>query len=148
MCNNLMDFIDINIYKDLQGLYLIRNLINNKIYIGKTEDRFIERYWHHIWKLNNQTHDNKYLQKSWNKYGEYNFSFEAIYILNKDDNINQLEIDYIKKYKLQKPGVYNMTDGGDGAKGRILSEEHKRKIGEKNRTNMIGKNILKKRSIK
>lgn len=42
-----MEFIDKDIYKDQSGIYQIRNLVNNKIYIGQTTMRFIKRYWHH-----------------------------------------------------------------------------------------------------
>ena len=56
-----MQFINEEVYKDRVGIYQIKNLINNKLYIGQTLDRFIERYWNHAWKLNNQRHDNKYL---------------------------------------------------------------------------------------
>ena len=40
--------------KDKIGIYLIKNIINNNLYIGQTGDRFIERYWNHKWKLNKQ----------------------------------------------------------------------------------------------
>lgn len=57
-----MEFIDKDIYKDQSGIYQIRNLINDKIYIGQTTMRFVKRYWHHQWKLTENTHDNKHLQ--------------------------------------------------------------------------------------
>lgn len=35
-----MEFIDKDIYKDQSGIYQIRNLVNNKIYIGQDNDAF------------------------------------------------------------------------------------------------------------
>ena len=68
-----MQFVDKDIYKDEVGIYRIKNLINGKLYIGQTLDRFIERYWNHLWKLNNHSHDNRHLQSAWDKYGESGF---------------------------------------------------------------------------
>jgi len=53
----------------MQAIYQIRNKINNKIYIGSTNN--INKHWNnHKSKLNNKIHENSYLQaiieyKSW-----------------------------------------------------------------------------------
>lgn len=63
-----------------------------------------------------------------------------IEILEDCSNINEKEIEYIKEYK--DLGIcYNISDGGDGGSnlGKHLSEETKRKIGDKNRINMTGR---------
>ena len=140
-----MKFIEEEKYKDKVGIYLITNQINHNVYIGQTNDRFIERYWNHKWKLNNNSHDNIYLQNSWNKYGEENFTYSILHILSNNDNINELERYYINKFKLIT-SVYNIQKGGQDHtnKGKILSEETKRKIGESNKI----KNLGKKASIK
>lgn len=54
--------------------------------------------------------------------------------------VNELEKKYIKLYK-DKKLAYNIGDGGDGGHnlGKHLSEETKRKIGDKNRINMTGR---------
>jgi group I intron endonuclease len=59
------------------GIYRIRNLINNKIYIGSSKD--LEDRWNdHKRDLNYNTHHCDHLQNAWNKYGEKNFVFEII----------------------------------------------------------------------
>ena len=58
-------------------LYKITNKINGKFYIGSAID-FIKRKKEHIYWLKKNNHHNKYLQNSWNKYGEANFKFELI----------------------------------------------------------------------
>ena len=134
-----MQFKDRDIYKDEVGIYKIENLINGKLYIGQTLDRFIERYWNHLWKLNNQVHDNTYLQNAWNKYGIENFEFSILYVLQQDDNIDDLERFYISQYNFDN--LYNIQYGGQDhiMLGTHMSDETKAKIGEANRKNMLGK---------
>lgn len=130
-----------SIYKQY-GIYGIKNKINNKIYVGKTMNSFGDRWDCHKACLRGVYHENRHLQNAWNKYGEANFDF----IILKDctgqdlEFVNQTEIDEISKYK-QLGLSYNIHDGGDGGLflGKHLSEETKRKIGEKNRVNMTGK---------
>lgn len=128
-----------SIYKQL-GIYRIRNTINGKCYIGKTGMNFGDRWDSHRSLLNNGKHDNPHLQSAWNKYGSKNFVFEVIEVVTDTGKLNELEIYYIKEYK--DIGLsYNIHDGGDGGVnlGKSLSEETKRKIGEKNRVNNLGR---------
>ena len=61
----------------ISGIYCIENKINNKKYIGQSQN--IKTRWNsHIRKLDKNIHDNKYLQSSWNKYGKDNFKFYII----------------------------------------------------------------------
>lgn len=119
------------------GIYGIRNLINGKIYVGKTGMNFGDRWDSHRSLLNNGKHDNPHLQKAWNKYGKDNFEF----IVLEDCEIDELsdrEKYYIKLYK-DMGLAYNIHDGGDEGYnlGKHLSEETKQKIGEKNKINGI-----------
>jgi|19_taG_2_1085344.scaffolds.fasta_scaffold00858_9 group I intron endonuclease len=60
-----------------KGIYLIRNNINGKLYIGSSKN-IKNRWMDHKARLRAKTHRNDYLQKSWHKYGEDNFEFEII----------------------------------------------------------------------
>ena len=118
------------------GIYAIKNIINNKMYIGQSIN--IERRWKiHKCKLNHLKHPNKHLQNEWNKYGKENFVFE---IIEKYDSklLKEKEEYWIKYYNtnnLQKG--YNIAKGGNGGNiNHICSEETKRKIAE---NNSIGK---------
>lgn len=128
-----------NIYKKY-GIYSIRNTVNNKVYIGKTEMNFGDRWDSHKSLLKNNKHFNSYLQRAYNKYGVESFEFEIVRDCTGDssDNINTLEIEFIKLYNSKSNG-YNMSDGGDGARGAVRSAETKNKIGIKNRENMLGR---------
>lgn len=97
----------------------------------------------HFASLRGGYHINPHLQKSFNKYGEDNFEFIVLYQCNNNEDsnmVNELEKKYIKLYK-DKKLAYNIGDGGDGGHnlGKHLSEETKRKIGDKNRINMTGR---------
>lgn len=93
-------------------IYKIQNLINNKIYIGLTNN--IERRRNrHFSDLRNNRHDNNFLQKEFNIYGEENFSFEVIFGGDvSDEEIGDKEKFYIKYYDSYKNG-YNQNEGGN-----------------------------------
>lgn len=133
-----MLFLNEQEYKNLCGIYQIRNLSNGMIYVGQTRGRFQKRFWLHQWKLRNNTHDNIFLQDDWNKYGEENFVFEVVEAIADEGQINQREMVYIDDCR-QAGCCYNIADGGDGKRGVPMSERAKRMVGEKNRTHNLGK---------
>lgn len=94
----------------LCGIYQIKNIINNKSYIGQSTD-INKRIAKHKTSLRQNKHDNLYLQNAYNKYGEDNFVFN---ILCKCDfnELDDKEIFYIKQYDSYNNG-YNLTQGGD-----------------------------------
>ena len=65
------------------GVYEIRNKFNNKRYIGSTIMSFTKRLEHHRCLLRNGTHKNTHLQRAWNKYGEDNFVFNILEVVDK-----------------------------------------------------------------
>jgi group I intron endonuclease len=74
-----------NIYTEefkQMGVYEIKNKVNGKRYIGSTIMSFSKRLEHHRCLLKNGTHKNAYLQNAWNKYGEDNFEFNIIEVVD------------------------------------------------------------------
>lgn len=59
------------------GIYTITNLVNGKVYVGYSKN-LESRKAKHFYELRSQTHDNEYLQRAWNKYGEENFRYEIL----------------------------------------------------------------------
>lgn len=59
------------------GIYVIKNNVNNKMYIGSSTN-IKQRFTCHKSALRNNNHRNKHLQNAWNKYGEDNFEFIII----------------------------------------------------------------------
>ena len=93
------------------GIYVIINVINDKKYIGQSNN--ISRRWvEHRNELNNNKHGNTYLQASWNKYGAESFVFRVLQYCT-PDKLDQLEIAYIKHFDSYRNG-YNGTLGGSG----------------------------------
>ena len=133
----------ISLYKQ-HGIYGIVNIQNDKIYVGKTTMNFGDRRDSHFACLRNGYHGNKNLQEDFDKYGEENFKFIILQECSNEtlEEINELEKKYIKIYK-DKKLAYNLADGGDECyfKGKHLSEESKRRIGEKNKINMTGRKL-------
>jgi len=71
------------------GVYQIKNIINNKIYIGSSKN--IERRWkEHKKHLNKDLHHSYKLQRDWKEFGEDNFILEVI------DEVN---IEQLKEYE-------------------------------------------------
>lgn len=75
-------------------IYLITNLINGKVYVGKTTGTLENRWKQHVEAAsrNIDTH----LYRAIRKYGAENFKIESLYY--GDENLNELERYYIKQY--------------------------------------------------
>ena len=88
----------------LSGIYQIRNIINNKVYIGKSVN-LNNRKSQHFLSLRKNIHKNFKLQGSVNKHGINNFVFEILEICK---DIDTKEINYINKFNTCKTG-YNIS---------------------------------------
>lgn len=98
-------------------IYKIINQITLEKYVGQTTN-FSRRKSNHLSALRNNSHPNPKLQNAWNHYGETNFIWECKeYELSKDQ-LDQLEIDTIKKENSFNNG-YNLTEGGTGGNTRF-----------------------------
>lgn len=78
------------------GIYKIENKVNGKIYIGSSIEIHI-RLMNHKYMLRANKHDNEYLQKSFNKYGENNFIFDIVELCDSNKLIVK-ENFYIDKF--------------------------------------------------
>lgn len=128
-----------DIYRQI-GIYRITNIVDGKSYIGKTGMNFGDRWDSHRAMLNAGKHSNHNLQSAWTEYGKESFEFEVIEYVNDPTQLNALEVKYIAQYR-ELGLCYNISDGGDlpPCYGKHLSEETKKKIGQKNRINMLGR---------
>ena len=98
----------------MTGIYMIKNKLNNKIYVGQSSN-IENRWWKHKSFLNKNTHHNKRLQEDWNKYGKENFMMK---ILEECPNslLNEREIYWINHFNSFENG-YNLNIGGTGING-------------------------------
>lgn len=111
--------------RNITGIYMIKNVVNGKMYIGQSKDiKF--RWTHHKCDLRCNCHSNKHLQGAWNKYGEDSFEFSVIEETD-PDNLNSRERYWITKYNSVN-NCYNFDYGGDGCFGYKHSENEINKM--------------------
>lgn len=114
-----------NLYKikGQGGIYIFRNKIDGKIYIGQTVD-FYMRYFTHVTRKN-PTIFSKCL---W-KYGEQQFQFGILEIITDRSRLNKREqywIEFFKSYK--RENGYNQSRYPHPFKRKRFSNEHRQRI--------------------
>lgn len=67
------------------GVYTIRNIGNNKLYLGFGTD-LPAKINRHKAELRFGNHRNRELQEGWNSFGESSFQFEVLDILDQEEN--------------------------------------------------------------
>lgn len=118
--------------KTNSGIYSIKNLINGKMYIGSSVNirrRLITYANSHLKLLTLNKHSNPHLQNSWNKYGEDNFSFNIIELVDDKNLLLEREQFYMDKFKTYDINIgYNIAKIAGSTLGVKLSEETKQKM--------------------
>jgi group I intron endonuclease len=115
------------------GIYAIRCLTNNRIYVGSTKQSFRARFSNHCKFLKSGKLSNKKLQTDYTLYGPDNFEFEILsVIINESDIVitEQYFINNLRPYYNYFKIAHNSSKTNDGKK---FSEEHKQKIREKSK---------------
>lgn len=113
-------------------IYKVTNKENNKVYIGKTIRELKQRRWAHYDSARNLGSETNF-HRALIKYSKESFVWEIIGNATTENELNQMEIDFIKEYDSFKNG-YNMSEGGTGGltytKGSPLYEKIKHKLGK------------------
>lgn len=105
-------------------IYLIRNLINGKCYIGKTINLKRRIYEHFM----GYSEGCKLLSRAFKKYGKENFSVEILHEGIIPELLDEFEIQAIREYNTKAPHGYNLNEGGLG--GINPSEETRQRMSE------------------
>jgi group I intron endonuclease len=111
-------------------VYKITNLINGKIYIGKTYDVNI-RWKSHLYACTNKKNQCKPLYKSINEYRADNFTIEELEGNFTEQEAFNREIFWIQALDSKNPEIgMNLSSGGSGASGCKYkwSEDSRKKI--------------------
>lgn len=117
------------------GIYRIRNLVNNKSYIGSAIN-LKNRWAVHQYTFNKGKHPNRYLNFAFIKYGLINFIFEVLEYCKKEDLINKEQswIDFcnpeynIRKIAKSNLGIKFTNEAKAKLKGRIITPENRLKL--------------------
>ena len=124
----------------IYSIYKITNVVNNKCYIGFTEDPV--RRWGQHRNHRNKT-SNRRIYRAMNEYGVNNFTFEVLY---ESDNYSHtfevMEPHYVSEYNSYHNG-YNCNFGGYG----INTPEHKKKLSERMKNNNPMKNEKTRKKV-
>lgn len=97
--------------KNICGIYSIRSICKNKIYIGASVDIRL-RWRRHRSELKLQIHPNIKLQRHYNKYGIEDLEFQILGEFP-EDQIFTVEVEFVQKFNSFKEG-FNLTTGGEG----------------------------------
>lgn len=119
--------------KDDQESYTVYMHItpSNKRYVGITKQNPKDR-----WKSGKGYMHNKYFWNAIQKYGWDNIQHIILFNQLSKEDAKRIEIDLIKKYNLtDRNNGYNITKGGDGLNGMIVSDETRMKM-SKNHHNL------------
>lgn len=133
----------LNINDNLSGVYLIKNIKNDKYYVGSSYKIRNRINWHRS-SLIRGSHPNNKLQNSFNKYGLD--AFEFIPLINCPKEYNYKLEQWFKDKSKYNCSLNIAINCEKPMFGRKLSEEHKKLISEKNKGfkwNNFQKNNLK-----
>src|SRR5258705_6503762 len=111
------------------GIYKIVCIPTGKIYVGSTND-FYQRWKSHRSELKRGVHHSRYLQFSWNKYGEAAFAFEIIELVMPWSIIDREDY-WFEVLKPFAPNGFNSNPTADkppSPKGRIVSQATREKL--------------------
>jgi group I intron endonuclease len=143
-------------------IYKITNLVNSKIYIGKTiRDHRIRWSQHKDCARNKQKGGllDTYLYRAMRKHGVDHFNFEVIDQALLDEELLEKEMEWIARLDSANRKIgYNGTLGGQSGvptpetrgkmKGRPCSPETRAKIGASNRGRVVSQEVRDKLSAK
>ena len=135
-------------------VYMIKNRMNGKCYIGKTSRGIDYRVEQHR-AANSESMS---LHRAIRKYGWVNFEVILLYEGVDDREISFVERAMIAQYNTYGKNGYNQTVGGDGTSGwkpsdetrqrmseaakiKIFTEDHRRKIGESARGHTLSEEV-------
>lgn len=102
---------------------------DGRCYVG-FDSRWPRRKTAHLQKafIENEGNYNTHFHRAIRKYGRENFTWEILYQSNDlEHTLNKMEPHFIQEYNSFGNG-FNMTKGGEGRLGSVMTEEHKRML--------------------
>lgn len=130
-------------------VYKIVNTVNNKYYIGKSNNPY-KRWSDHISISKNGKYGDGTFQAihaAIKKYGYENFKLNIIEEYDSEQKALENEILLIKNAKTNGDQIYNLTDGGDGISGYKHTEKSKSAMSAKRKGKLLSEETKNKLSI-
>ncbi len=119
-------------------IYLIRNQINGKVYVGQTTQSLCRRWQAHIGHARRADRGVSVIGAAILKHGHTNFKIELLEVCDSQDALNFAECKWIDHFNSYAPNGYNLRQGGSrGAhaestkqklRNRIVKESTKEKL--------------------
>ena len=103
--------------------YLVTNLVNGKRYVGVTGVGVQRRWNEHVWRAARKENYSR-IAKAILKYGRDAFRVETIGRYAEAAEAKAAEVAFISEMKPE----YNVTAGGDGSTGHVVSDEVREKL--------------------
>lgn len=110
-------------------IYLVTNTANGKKYVGKTTTTLDRRLQQHFRQSRTYNNSDSIIYRAIRKYGESAFIIEQLDTAEDEIELAKKEVEWIAKCGTYENG-YNMTVGGEGKRGHVVSEKTKNKLRE------------------
>lgn len=121
-------------------IYLSKNVINQKKYIGKTVRQLNNRKISHLSAVR-KGRENVYFHNAIRKHGESSFTWEIVCECSTSKELCQKEKYYINLYKTNNPDYgYNLTNGGEGCEGYKHTQANKELMSKMKKGLFVGEN--------
>ena len=104
------------------AIYKIRNLVNDKFYVGSTNDTKV-RFKNHRRLLRKGKHHCKHLQAAWNKYGEEKFKFEIVETVKDNAALWNAENAWLVQW-VGRPECYNSGRSAEAPNRGLPKEDN------------------------
>lgn len=130
-------------------IYVIRNKINGRVYIGQTTRHFTKRVKEHFWSANQVKNYEMVVSKAIKKYGKESFVCELLdNTARNQEELDALEQKYIKQFNSLVPNGYNVSGGGESFHVPPEEASSKSQAKDKKRSNRFIGVIPRKRAFR
>lgn len=106
----------------MQVIYKIRNVVNQKFYVGSSQNKKV-RFKNHLRLLRKGTHHCCHLQSAWNQCGEDCFKFEVVEVVPDDQNLQEAEDRWLTEF-FKQDCCYNTGRRSDAPWRGCAKEDH------------------------
>lgn len=112
------------------GIYAIRHVESGKLYIGSATNIW-QRWSKHRLLLSRGCHDNRHLQRAWDKFGATAFVFEIVEVVGHKADLIRVEQEWLDQIRPYDRGVgYNICKTAGSTLGVRASDETKAKLSQ------------------